>query len=129
MLENTRRKLREAGFFLRHLENAERLILRHETRSEAPAFFLSAFLSAGRNVGDYIVTEGGDDYRAWWEARREGLTDDQLLLLGFTNEQRTRSVHISGPEIHHFEEWVPAVELQREVAASGGSFIVFASAP
>jgi hypothetical protein len=126
-LASTRRKLREAAFFLRHLNSANNEILLHETRSEASEFFLSAFLSAGRSVGDYMETEGGDDYRVWW-AQRE-TSEDQLDLLGFTREQRKNSVHIRGPQIERSEEWVPVVELQREMALKGGSYVNFSSAP
>ncbi len=124
-LENTRTKLREADFFLRQLASIDRLILRNEP--EAPAFYLSAFLSAARSVGDYIEAEGGDAYRAWWEERRKTLTDAERNLLGFTNTQRVKSVHIHGPEIERVAEWVPATEAQREIAAEGGSFVLFAS--
>jgi len=127
MLENTRTKLREANFFLGHLASVNNQILRREP--EASAFFLSAFLSAARSVGDYIEREGGDAYRAWWEMRKKTVTDAQRALLGFTNEQRVKSVHISGPEIDRTEEWVPAAQAQREIAVEGGTAVFFSSAP
>lgn len=71
MLDDTRTKLREAEFFLRQLANVHSAILRIEP--EASAFYLSAFLTAGRSVGDYIEAEGGDDYRAWWVERAKRL--------------------------------------------------------
>jgi hypothetical protein len=90
---------------------------------------LSAFLCAGRSVDERLEKAGGDEYRGWLAQRRESLTKDQSLLLGFTKEQSEKSVRISGPEIERSGGWVPAIELQQELLRDGGSFTVIASAP
>jgi hypothetical protein len=127
MFEDTRNKLREADFFLRHLDCAFGSILKN---TEGATFYLSAFLCAGRSVDDRLEKEGGDEYRGWLAQRRGSLTKDQSLLLGFTKELSGKSVvRISGPEIERSGGWVPAIELQQELLREGGSFTVIASAP
>jgi hypothetical protein len=125
MLEDTRYKLREADFFLRHLESAYGSILKN---TEGVGFYLNAFLGAGRSVGAHLEKEGGDGYQLWWARRWKSLTKDQSSLLGFTNDQRTDSAQISGPEIERWGGWVPAIEIQQELVREGGSFTVIASA-
>jgi hypothetical protein len=126
MFEDTRNKLREADFFLRHLDCACGSILKN---TEGATFYLSAFLCAGRSVDERLEKAGGDEYRGWLAQRRERLTKDQAQLLGFTKEQCGESVRISGPEIERSGGWVPAIELQQELLREGGSFTVIASAP
>jgi hypothetical protein len=126
MFEDTRNKLREADFFLRHLDCACGSILKN---TEGATFYLSAFLCAGRSVDDRLEKAGGDEYRSWLAQRKESLTQEQALLLGFTKEQSGKSVRIGGPEIERSGDWVPAIELQQELLREGGSFTVIASAP
>jgi hypothetical protein len=124
MLEATRKKLREAQFFREQLSNQDRRFFRPEP--EARDFYLSAFLSAARSVGDYIAAEEGDRYRQWFDARRQGLSAEEQELLSFTNRQRTHSVHVRGANVVPKITSVPIVELQREIESYGGTFYVFA---
>lgn len=122
MLELTRKKIREAGFFLRLLSEQEQQLFRPEP--EACDFFLSAFLTAARTVGDVVNVEEGDRYRDWFEKRRTTLTENQLELLKFTNQQRVNNVHIRGPEVQNQVTDVPIWELQREIHMPGGSLFI-----
>jgi hypothetical protein len=118
MLDATHKKLREAQFFLSHLTKVEGRISRPEP--EAPSFYLSAFLSAARSVGDAIDTEEGQPYRDWFTRRKALLTADQAELLKFTNSQRIQAVHVRGPDVQTNTRLVPIYELQRELEERGG---------
>jgi hypothetical protein len=122
VLELTRKKLREAGFFLRFLKEQESRIFRPEP--EARDFYLSAFLSAARSVGDVVGVEEGECYRAWFDERRKTLTVEEQELLKFTNQQRVKSVHVRGAEVEDHVTDVPITELQRELHAAGGSLFI-----
>jgi hypothetical protein len=119
MIEGTKKKLREAGFFLQRLVEEERHIYRPEP--EARDFYLSAFLSAARSVGDFIGVEEGERYREWFEHRKLSLSDEERDLLRFTNDQRVQSVHIRGPNVQANITHAPIHELQRELHERGGS--------
>ena len=120
MIEATRKKLREAGFFLRQLIEEESRIQRLP-EPEARDFYLSAFLSAGRSVGDFINAEEGARYREWFAERRRALSDDERELLELTNDQRIQSVHVAGPNVQSNVTRVSMYELQREIEQRGGS--------
>ena len=122
VLELTRKKLREAGFFLRLLKEQESRIFRPEP--EARDFYLSAFLSAARSVGDVVKVEEGERYRAWFEKRRKTLTAEEQEILTFTNRQRVESVHVRGPKVETHVTDVPVTELQRELHVAGGSLFI-----
>jgi hypothetical protein len=64
-MDATWKKLREAEFFFHRLAAEERQIDR--TEPEARDFYLSAFLSAARSIGDFIKVEEGDRYGQWFE--------------------------------------------------------------
>ncbi len=123
MLEATRKKLREATFFLGQFAEQERRVFRPEP--EARDFYLSGFLSAARSVADVIEAEEGDRYRAWFALRKTTLTSEEQELLKFTNRQRVQSVHVRGPEVQVDSINVPIIELQRELEAGGGSLQIF----
>lgn len=118
-MEATEKKLREAAFFLWKLVEEERRILRPEP--EALDFYLSAFLSAARSVGDIIGVEEGDRYRNWFAQRKLTLPADERVLLKFTNDQRVLTVHVRGPDVQRDTTQIPIHELQRELEAGGGS--------
>ena len=120
MLDSTRHKLREAAFYYSALSAEGRRIMRNEP--EVLGYYLSAFLSATRSVADYLETEEGDRYRAWFATRKLSLTDDEQKLLRFTNLERTKTVHIAGPSLEHSETWVSAHELAVELDAAGGEY-------
>ena len=123
MLDATRKKLREADFFYRQLASEEGHIFKAEP--EARDFYLSAFLSAARSVGDVIEAEEGDRYRQWFVKREPQLSDDERVLLKFTNDQRVQSVHVRGPNVNVKTTNVPIYELQRELSERGGSLQIF----
>jgi hypothetical protein len=72
VLLETRRKLREAHFFLQLFKAEQARFLRNDP--EASYYYLSALLSAARSVGDYACSEGGEQYKKWWGQRRAELT-------------------------------------------------------
>lgn len=119
MLELTRKKFREAGYFLALLKQQDNRIFRPEP--EARDFYLSAFLSAARSVGDVVQVEESDRYRVWFEKRRETLTAEEQEILKFTKRQRVESVHVRGPDVETQVTTVPITELQQEIHAAGGS--------
>lgn len=122
MIEGTKKKLREAGFFLQRLVEEERHIYRPEP--EARDHYLSAFLSAARSVGDFIGAEEGERYREWFAQRKLNLSEEERDLLKFTNDQRIQSVHIRGPSVQTNFVHVPLHELQKELQERGGSLEV-----
>ena len=127
MLETTRNKLSEAGFFLRKLAQQEQRIFK--TEPEAVGYFLSAFLSAARSVTDFIIAEEGDRYKQWWAQRKNSLTPDERKLLKFTNEQRVESVHVKGAQIEAQTTYISAHELQVELYRDGGTFEMWSGIP
>ena len=108
MIEEPRRKLREARFFHQNLMN-----LRHGKsptyEPEAFGFYFSAFISAARSVLWVLHHEEETKWEAWkpgWEAT---LNDEERKFLSFTNQLRIAEVHLSGAET--IVEWEEVDEL------------------
>jgi hypothetical protein len=79
MIEATQKKLREARFFLNHLETENRRAVRSEP--EAFDYLMSAFVSAARSVTFTLQAEEKVNYDRWfpkWLACRS--KEDQALL-------------------------------------------------
>ena len=122
-MEATKKKMREAHFYLLKLEQEQAAIWRPEP--EASDFYLSAFLSAARSVGDTIVAEEGEPYLEWYRVRRPNLTPEEDQLLRFTATQRVQTVHVRGADVLQNIKQVPLHELQRELEAKGGRIDVW----
>jgi hypothetical protein len=88
MLERTRKKLREAEFFLQALTGAEPEVFRQEP--EAADFYLSAFLTAGRSVTFALRKEQNVEYEAWKPGWFAKLAPDDATLMKFFVDQRNQ---------------------------------------
>ena len=96
--EATRKKLREAEFFLHRLASVDKgtVITAHP---EAPDFYLSAFLSAARAVHFALHKERTEEWDAWidgWLSTRSG---DQIARYKFLVDQRNKVHKQGGPEL------------------------------
>jgi len=103
----TARKLREARFFLGHMQAEERKPIRQAP--EAFPFYLSAFLSAARSITFVLQAElGGEErYRPLFDKWLNGRDEDERDLLKFMNDQRRAEVHILGSDTTRETEEVP----------------------
>ena len=125
---NTQKRLREAKFFLGHLQQQAfatggRLAVSRPampTDSEAFQFFLSAFLSAARSVTFVLQKEFGnrtayDEWRdRWFETHSE-----EKGLFEFMNSRRRKSVHQGITGHRTKQETIPLTLI--EVMSSGPS--------
>ncbi|MGQ0835177.1 MAG: hypothetical protein ACT4O5_09705 [Gammaproteobacteria bacterium] len=127
MIDGTRKKLREAEFFLTRLEEEERRIVKGH--GETSDFYLSAFLSAARCVTLKLQFEAKPQYDAWFPSWFAALSDDDRVLMRFHNEQRRLTVHEDGPAVSISTESLPAWRLQAEMEAGGGSFDFWSGVP
>lgn len=106
----TRKKLREAEFFLRLMATVDRAG-GFASDPEAAEFYFSAFVSAARSVGLILKAERTAEWNAWigpWEAR---LTDAERAMRKFFVETRNTVqkvgppgmiIHISGTSAYEF---------------------------
>jgi hypothetical protein len=78
-LSQVRKKLAEAGFFLRKCEQEERFF----GDKEPFDYYLSAFLSAGRTVDYRLRHEHGTIYKPWRATWDASLTPDENALIEF----------------------------------------------
>lgn len=92
-LPKTRRKLREAEYFLGRLTEHER-----DARlgREGFAFDLNAFLTAFRSVTMVWQHEDGSSYDARFNAWKTNLAKPDQDLLKFMNDQRVNVIHRDG---------------------------------
>jgi hypothetical protein len=97
MLEYTRKKLREARFFLARLEQEVRSGGANPT--EAVEFYLSAFLAAGRSVTTVLQSEEPDLYPAWSPKWRASLTKANRQLLAKFATARNRALKRGTPAV------------------------------
>src|SRR5258706_6051871 len=102
MIEATQKKLREATFFLSHLdrEGTQAML----SPAEAFEFYLSAFLSAARSVTFVLEAEEPEKYRAWSRTWRATLTESDRQLLGEFTTARNRAVKRETPTVA--EDWL-----------------------
>jgi hypothetical protein len=106
ILKNTKAKLDEARFFLRHLQQYRSAAVSGnpwKADGQAFAYYLSAFVSAARSVTWLLQTEEREKYDAWlgaWEERgrswaeANGVDIDRVLKL--TNKMRVDVIHREG---------------------------------
>ena len=97
MLEATQKKLREALFFLAHIERVA-FSGTNEPR-EAAAFYVSAFLSAARSVTFALESEEPETYPDWSVRWRSTLTDGERKLLAAFTAARNRALKRETPEV------------------------------
>jgi len=121
--EATRKKLREAAFFLCKLAEVDRALLNHDEPEDAD-FYLSAFLTAARAVQFALHKERAKDWEAWiggWVSTR---TPDQLKSYDYLVDQRNKVEKQGGPEITITVSTVSVQEFMREVGNRGASFFM-----
>jgi hypothetical protein len=94
MIERTQKKLREAIFFLTHLEQ----VTGSDPR-EAAEYYLSAFLSAARSVTFVLESEEPEIYSEWSRAWRASLTDAERQLLAKFTGARNRALKRETPAV------------------------------
>lgn len=96
--EATRKKLREAGFFLRLLAGVPKYSAM-TPEPEAGQFYLSAFLSAARAVSFALQMERKAEWDAWIKGWRASLSDRDLQLWKYLVDQRNKVHKEGGPEL------------------------------
>jgi hypothetical protein len=101
-IDATRRKLFEAGFFLRKLADIRWQVAFPEP--EAFECYLSAFLSAARSVTWVLQAEQKQGYDTWYPVWKDALSVDERDLLSHFNEQRVQAVHRAGAEVNRGTE-------------------------
>jgi hypothetical protein len=119
--EATRKKLREAAFFLCKLAETDRALL-HQDEPEHADFYLSAFLTAARAVQFALKKERKKEWKAWidgWVSKR---TAAQLKSYKYLVKQRNNVEKRGGPEITITVSTVSVQEFMREVSDRGGGF-------
>ncbi len=92
-LRRVEKKLREAEFFLFHLQQRETYPLGN---AEELDFLLSAFLSAARAVDYRLRHEQGEHYKAWRKAWDDRIDPGDRQLVKFVDDDRALEVHASG---------------------------------
>ncbi len=127
--EATRKKLREAAFFLRQLADVSHATVM-SPEPEASEFYLSAFLSAVRAVQWALKMERTAEWNAWnhehWFAL---LSDGDRKLWEFFVDQRNKVHKQGGPEITITVTPVSLFEFMQEVSRQGGHLEITHSVP
>jgi hypothetical protein len=113
MIDNTKRKLREARFFHGHLVHENRRPVRNEP--EAFGFYLSAFLSAARSVTFALQKEEKSKYDNWfWPTWMATLKPEEAKIFDHMKDQRNAEVKETGANRVLSTEYVPIHELPQE---------------
>jgi hypothetical protein len=112
MYEAAQKKLREARFFLRHLETENRRAVRQEP--EAFDYFISAFVSAARCVTFALQAEAKLKYDQWFPGLLAGRPEADRKLLNLMVTQRNAEQKQGGADRRVEWEYVPVTELSRE---------------
>jgi hypothetical protein len=86
-LSRTRKKLREAKFFLTELTAEDSGVM--GSGSEAADFYLSAFFTSARAVTFVLARENTHHYQAWSQKWFAQLTEDERDLMNLFVEQKS----------------------------------------
>jgi hypothetical protein len=116
MIEATQKKLREARFFLSHLETQNRRAVRNEP--EAFDYFMSAFVSAARSVTWALQAEEKAKYDEWFPDWLAARPEEDRKLLSLMVKQRNAEHKKGGGDRRVEWEYVPVTELSYD--ALGG---------
>jgi len=107
----TRKKLREAEFFLRLMASVDRRG-GFASSPEAAEFYFSAFVSAARAVGHVLKSERTEEWNAWIERWEAKLSSEERELYKFFVEKRNTVlkkgwpgmvIHVSGNSAYEFQ--------------------------
>jgi hypothetical protein len=113
VIELTQKKLREARFFLRLLQQENRKAVRGE--GEAFEFYLSAFLTSGRAVTWALQYEDKAKYDAWYPGWEKKQSEDDKHLLELMVAQRNKTEKRGGAEVAVQWTDIPITEIRSEV--------------
>ncbi len=97
MIEDTQKKLREAQFFLAHLEGEVTKPGTH--RTEPAAFYFSAFLSAARSVTFVLEAEAHNEYKSWFPSWFASRSKREAFLLNRFVFARNRALKRQTPSV------------------------------
>jgi hypothetical protein len=126
--EATRKKLREAGFFLRQLAKVDKATV-NTPEPEAADYYLSAFLSAARAVPWALKMERTNEWDAWNHGWFTAMTDGDGARWDFLVDQRNKVLKQGGPELTHTVTPVSLMEFMREVSLQGGNTYIGTGMP
>jgi len=112
MLAATQKKLREARFFLSHLEREEHIPLGTST-AEAADFFFSAFVSAARSVTFVLQKEEKEKYDAWAPGWFDSRSEPEQLLIARFKQERTQALKLTGSELSGETVLIPVTRIPR----------------
>ena len=98
MSASAQKKLREACFFLAHLD--EQGFTASPGPAEAAEFYLSAFLSAARSVTLVLKAEHPTTYQQWSDTWRSTIPPEDRQLLSKFTQARNRAVKRESPVVH-----------------------------
>jgi hypothetical protein len=113
MIDATQKKLREARFFLRKLQEETRRVTRNDP--EESAFYLSAFLSAARSVTFALQVEAKEKYDKWFPGWEAAQSQEDRELLGYMNKQRVAEVHQGGSsDLSAEPDWIPVTQFRSD---------------
>jgi hypothetical protein len=111
--EGTRKKLREAAFFLRQLATVDQAKV-NSLEPEAPDYYLSAFLSAARAVSFALQKERTAEWKAWIHKWRSTRTAVQLAHFEYLRDQRNYVEKEGGPKVTYTITAVSLMEYMSE---------------
>src|SRR5436189_149029 len=97
MIEATQKKLREAHFFLSHLERE--VTSSEPNQAEAIEFYFSAFLSAARSVTFVLEAEESSKYTRWSPLWRDSRSENERRLLSRFTTARNRALKRETPNV------------------------------
>jgi hypothetical protein len=128
MIELTRKKLREAQFFLGHLAAEQPRAIK--PGGEAADFYLSAFLSAARAVPWTLKNERTSEWNAWHhEHWFVPMTAEDGKLWDFFVEQRNKVQKQGGPDIEFATTTVSLMDSQMKLSQQSGGSIHYSGIP
>lgn len=107
----TQKKLREARFFLQHLQRVGPQPVRNDP--EHFDFFMSAFLSAARSVTFALHNEQTRHYGEWFPSWLDRRSEEDRSLLGFMKKQRNVAQKKGEVQLETEFEYVPISRLER----------------
>ena len=112
MIEAAQKKLREAQFFLSHLETENRRAVRNEP--EDFDYFMSAFVSAARSVTFAIQAEEKAKYDQWFPGWCATRPEEDQTLVTLMVSQRNAEQKQGGRDRRIEWEYVPVTGLSSE---------------
>jgi hypothetical protein len=112
-IEATQQKLKEAQFFLEHMDAESRRAGHDELRHDPKTFnyYLDAFLSAARSVTFTLQSEAKDKYKALWQPWLDLRSPEEQAWLNFFVEQRNTAEKRGRVETAVTSEYVPYTDV------------------